>query len=76
VSFSLLAGSVFYLSYPFLYWVTPDPVFRQPFGFFTLHSVGQSFVLMPLGLLCFALWYATVRPMMLADARLMRSLLR
>jgi hypothetical protein len=75
LSFALLAGSVFYVIYPFLYWVTPDQVFRQPFGFFTLHSVGQSFALVPLGLACFGLWYATVRPIMLAHARLTRSLL-
>lgn len=75
LSFSLLAGGVFYLIYPFLYAVTPDPVFRQPFGFFTLHGVGQSFLLMPVGLAVFGLWYATVRPIMLAHARLARSLL-
>jgi putative sensor protein len=75
LAFSLLAGSVFYAIYPFLYWVTPDPVFRQPFGFFTLHSVGQSFALVPLGLAMFGLWFASVRPIMLAHARLTRSLL-
>ena len=47
-----LRARVFYLIYPFLYWVTPDSVFRQPFGFFTLHSVGQSFALMPLASSC------------------------
>lgn len=76
LSFSLLAGSVFYVIYPFLYWVTPDQVFRQPFGFFTLHSVGQSFALVPLGIAMFGLWFVTVRPIMLAHARLARALLR
>lgn len=76
LSFSLLAGGLFYLIYPFLYAVTPDSVFGQPFGFFTLHGVWQSFALVPLGLLFMAIWFGTVRPLLFAHARMTRSLLR
>lgn len=75
LSFSLFAAGLFYLGYPLLYAVTPDPAFRQPFGFFTLHSVGQSFALIPLGLAYLAIWFGTVRPLMLAHARMTRALL-
>jgi hypothetical protein len=76
LSFSLFAGGLFYLIYPFLYWVTPDAVFRHPFGDqWTLHSVGESTSVMPAALVCFALWYAFVIPLARAEVSLTRSLL-
>jgi hypothetical protein len=76
LSFSLFAGGVFYLVYPFLYWVTPDEVFRQPFGDqWTLHSVGEATAVMPAALVCFALWFALVIPLARAEVSLTRSLL-
>jgi Putative sensor len=76
VSFALFASGVFYLIYPFLYWVTPDKVFRQPFGDqWTLHSVGASAVVMPAALVCFLLWYALVIPLARAEVLTTRALL-
>jgi hypothetical protein len=76
LSFSLFAGGVFYLVYPFLYWVTPDKVFRQPFGDqWTLHSVAESTSVMPAALVCFVLWYLLVIPLARVEVSLTRSLL-
>jgi hypothetical protein len=56
-----LAG-VFYLLFPLVYRLTPPEVFRTPLGEgFRLHSVTQSFALVPLGLLLLLLWWATAR---------------
>jgi hypothetical protein len=75
LSLSLLLGGVFYLIYPFLYAVTPPDVFRTPFGFFTLHTVGQAALLIPLGVWLIGLWYACAPGLARADARLARALL-
>lgn len=72
---ALFAGSVFYLIYPFLYWVTPQRVFGHPFDHLTLHSVADATVLMPLALVCFALWYALVLPLTRLELSLARALL-
>jgi hypothetical protein len=72
----LFLGTAFYLIYPFLFWVTPAPVFRQPFGFFTLHSVAQAALLEPLAVAAFALWWFTAIPLSRIEASLTRALLR
>lgn len=66
---------VFYLIYPFLYEVTPPEVFRTPFGFFRLHSVQESFALVPLGPVFFVIWYTTAVRLANLNARVIRSLL-
>jgi hypothetical protein len=73
---SLFLGGLLYLIYPFLYWVTPEAVFGRPFGLFELHSVAESFWVMPLGVVSFGLWYLTAVPLSRAVASLTRGLLR
>ena len=64
VTIAFFAGTVFYLSYPFLYWVTPQSVFGNPFGGLVIfHSVAQSALMMPLGLVSFGIWYAIALPL-------------
>jgi len=75
LSFSLAAGSIFYLIYPFLFAVTPPEVFGNPFGFYRITSVAGAFPIVPLGLVCAVIWYWTARPLGRANARLMRGLL-
>ncbi|MBO0856244.1 MAG: sensor domain-containing protein [Nocardia sp.] len=72
----LFAGSVFYLIYPFLYWVTPQSVFGTPFGDWReLHSVAGATVMMPFALVSFGLWLALQVPLTRAELALSRSLL-
>ena len=60
---SLFLGGLLYLIYPFLYWVTPEEAFGRPFGLFELHSVAESFWVMPLAVVSFGLWYLTAVPL-------------
>ncbi len=76
LSASLFFGAIFYLIYPFLFAVTPQEVFGTPFGFFELHTVAQSFLMVPLAIVCFWLWWAFGRPLVRAQARLTAALLR
>ncbi|GLY40487.1 hypothetical protein Amsp01_065100 [Amycolatopsis sp. NBRC 101858] len=76
LSLLLFAGGFFYLLYPVVYLLTPPEVFRTPLGgAFRLHSVAQTFVLLPLGLVSFGLWYATATPLADLNARVIRLLL-
>lgn len=73
---TLFAGTVFYLLYPILFWVTPQPVFGNPFGHWhELHSVAAATIMMPLGLVSFGLWLALQVPLTRAELALTRSLL-
>ncbi|MDH6114634.1 signal transduction histidine kinase [Kitasatospora sp. MAP12-15] len=76
LSFVLFLGGVFYLIYPLLYELTPPQVFRTPLGNgFRLHSVQESFALVPLGPVLLLLWYATAERLANLDAWVIRSLL-
>jgi hypothetical protein len=76
LAFALFAGSVFYLIYPFLYWVTPQDVFGRPFGgWLEFHSVAQSAIMMPLAVVCFGLWFALQLPLTRAELNVTRTLL-
>ncbi|MGX7677452.1 sensor histidine kinase [Jatrophihabitans sp. DSM 45814] len=75
VSFSLFAGGLFYLIYPFLWAVTPPEVFGNPFGFFHINQVSDAFVLMPLGLIFWVIWWYSAVPLARLNARIMHSLL-
>jgi signal transduction histidine kinase len=75
LSFTLAASAIFYLIYPFLYAVTPQEVFGNPFGFYHLRRVADAYPIMPVGIVIGVIWYWTIRPMMRANARLMRALL-
>lgn len=73
---ALFAGGMFYLSYPLLYAVTPQRVFGHPFTqSFTLHSVGQATIMMPLALVCFGLWYGLAVPLARAEVAVSCALL-
>jgi hypothetical protein len=77
LSFTLAAASVFYVVYPLLYAVTPRPVFSRPFGDWShLHRLAETFALVPVGFVLFALWWVVVIPLARAEAGLTRSLLR
>ncbi len=76
LAFTLFAGAVFYLIYPFLFWVTPEHVFGRPFGgWLELHSVADATIVMPLALVSFALWFVLQLPLTRAELSLTRSLL-
>jgi signal transduction histidine kinase len=76
LSLLFFLGGFFYLLYPLLYRLTPPEVFRTPLGNgFRLHSVGQSFALVPLGPVLLLLWYATAKPLAGLNARVIRALL-
>ncbi|GAA2614526.1 sensor histidine kinase [Paractinoplanes durhamensis] len=76
LSLFLLVAGVFYLIYPLLFLLTPPEVFRTPFGDgLVLHSVEQSFALVPLGPVLLVLWYATAARLADVNARVIRALL-
>ena len=76
LSLLLFLGGFFYLLYPLVYQLTPPQVFRTPLGEgFRLHSVTQSFALVPLGPVLFLLWYATAVRLANLNARVIRALL-
>jgi hypothetical protein len=76
LSVTLFLGAPFYLIYPFLFWVTPAPAFRSPFGdWFQLHSVAEATVMMPLALVAFGLWLVLQVPLSRLELTLNRSLL-
>ncbi|MGC5567993.1 sensor histidine kinase [Streptomyces sp. FR-108] len=67
---------VLLLSYPLLYALTPPEVFRTPLGNgFRLHSVQESFALVPLGPVFLLLWWTTAERLAHLDALAVRSLL-
>ncbi|WP_328497888.1 sensor histidine kinase [Streptomyces sp. NBC_00414] len=76
LTFLFFLCGVFYLSYPLLYALTPPEVFRTPLGNgFRLHSVRQSFALVPLGPAFLLLWYTTAERLAHLNALVVRSLL-
>jgi hypothetical protein len=73
---ALFGGGLFYLLYPFLYWVTPQRVFGRPFGdLIEFHSVAQAAVMTPIAVVCFGFWYALVLPLARAELALTCRLL-
>ncbi len=76
VTIAFFAGGVFYLIYPFLYWVTPQAAFGRPFGgLVVFHSVAQTTAMMPLALVSFGIWYAIALPLARLELRLTGRLL-
>ncbi len=68
VVIAFLAGSLFYLIYPFLWWVTPPGVFDVQLGFTTLDTFEESFVMWAGAAILFALWWWTTGPLVRARA--------
>ncbi|KUN03198.1 hypothetical protein AQI95_24225 [Streptomyces yokosukanensis] len=75
LSLVLFLAGLFYSGYPLLVAVTPPHVFREPFGFFPVHGLGQTLLVTLTGPLLLAAWYLSAEPLARLDARLMRSLL-
>ena len=76
LSLLFFAFGVVYLTYPLIYQLTPSQVFRTPMGEgFRLHSVAQSFGLVPLGPVFLLLWYVTAVRLANLNARVIRALL-
>lgn len=74
--FLLFAGGLFYLVFPLVFALTPPEVFRTPLGsHLQLHGVGESFVMVPFGLVLLVLWYVTAVPLARLNALVIRSLL-
>ncbi len=70
---SLLGGSLFYLIYPFLWWVTPDGVFDVPLGIITIDTLSETFLMSLGAVVLFALWWWVGGPLVRARARLDRA---
>lgn len=65
----MFVGTLFYLVYPFLWWVTGGVVFDDFLGFIPVHDLWMSFVVAyPAAAVAFGLWLAS-KPFMLARAR-------
>ncbi|MER7841095.1 sensor domain-containing protein [Streptomyces sp. NPDC096040] len=75
MSLVLFLAGVFYSGYPLLVAVTPPEVFREPFGFFPMHGLGQTLLVALAGPVILAAWYLSTEPLARLNARLMRSLL-
>ena len=72
---SMLLGTVFYLVYPLLVAVTPADVFGQPFGPWLHLNWHQSFLMWPLALFWFGMFWVTTPALMRAYTKLTRALL-
>jgi len=72
---TFLLGALFYLAYPLLVAVTPENVFGHPFGPWLILDWQLSFMMYPLALLCFALFWWTTPPLMRGYARMTRAFL-
>ena len=70
---SLLGGSLFYLIYPFLWWVTPAGVFDVPLGIITIDTLSETFLMSLGAVVLFALWWWVGGPLVRARARLDRA---
>jgi len=76
VAVALFLSAIFYLAYPFLFWVTPQPVFGRPFGgWLSFHSVADASIMMALAPLSFGLWWLLQIPLTRAELRLTGALL-
>ncbi|MFJ5304410.1 sensor histidine kinase [Streptomyces sp. NPDC088350] len=76
LSFLFFLCGVFYFSYPLVFALTPPEVFRTPLGNgFRLHSVQESFAMVPLGPVFLLLWYTTAVRLANLNALVVRSLL-
>ncbi|WP_103889445.1 sensor histidine kinase [Actinacidiphila yanglinensis] len=74
--FLVFAAGLFSLSYPLVLALTPPQVLRTPLGpQWPLHTTAASLVMVPLGLVCLALWYVSAIPLARLNAWVIRSLL-
>jgi signal transduction histidine kinase len=71
----LFLATLFYLVYPLLVGVTPEGIFTEPFGGLFTVNFWTSFLLMPVALIAFMIWYAAGERLLKANAFMARSLL-
>jgi signal transduction histidine kinase len=75
ISFGLGLGVLWYLLFPFVYWVTPDGVFDMNYGFFTIDTQAESFYEWGWLLVVFSLWWWCIPVLMRWRAELDRAML-
>lgn len=77
VAASLFLYSIFFLIWPFLWWITGsgDGAFNKLFGFIHLSNLLESFITWPLAVLSYFLWSRFGRRLIRANALLTRKLL-
>ncbi len=75
LSFGLGLGVLWYLVFPFVYWVTPDGVFDMNYGFFTIDTQAESFYEWGWLLVTFSLWWWLLPVLMRWRAELDRAML-
>ncbi len=75
ISFGLVLAPIWFLIYPFLYWVTPEGVFDVNYGIFKLDTQAESFFEWTWMLVAFGAWWKLEPIFMRWRAELDRSLL-
>jgi signal transduction histidine kinase len=75
IAFGLGLGVLWYLVFPFVYWVTPAGTFDMNYGFFRLDSQAESFFEWTWLLIAFSLWWWLVPVLMRWRAELDRAML-
>jgi signal transduction histidine kinase len=75
ISFGLGLAVVWYLVFPFVFWVTPDGVFDMNYGFFKLDTQAESFYEWGWLLVAFSLWWWLLPVLMRWRAELDRAML-
>lgn len=75
LSFGLGLGVLWYLVFPFVFWVTPDGVFDMNYGFFTIDTQAESFYEWGWLLVTFSLWWWLLPVLMRWRAELDRAML-
>ncbi|MEU8221158.1 sensor histidine kinase [Kribbella sp. NPDC048915] len=71
----LFLATLFYTVYPLLVGVTPEGIFTEPFGGLFTVNFWTSFLLLPVALFAFMIWYAAGERLLKANAYVARSLL-
>jgi signal transduction histidine kinase len=71
---AMLGGFLFYLIYPFLWWVTPAGIFDMQLGLFEIDTFEETFIVWAGSLLFFALWWWTTGPLMRARAAMDKAI--
>lgn len=75
IAFGLGLGVVWYLVFPFVYWVTPDGAFDMNYGLFRLDTQAEAFYEWVWLLVAFSLWWWLMPVLMRWRAELDRAML-
>ena len=75
VSVGLTLAVLWYLVFPFVYWVTPDGVFDMNYGFFVMDTQAEAFLEWFFLLIAFSLWWLLLPPVVRFVAVLDRAML-